>query len=214
MISEQEGKKTKFNKNGIFTDGEKAYLRGISKPVNGIFAFHQIESIKKVFDESLENPASVLNINRDEGGHSVSPFITHIAESLLSRSRAYYQNGMYMLSAIMAKEATEILNGFHLMMMLESIYWHTLAETSLVNNILGIDENMIAKNTAKRLYYVKKQVIRLTQNNKRARSNVLNQIFNDVRQLCHEKELFKAADIAFNELVNIRYGVDLGLKLL
>lgn len=191
------------------TESNHAILRGITKPINGIFAMLAIdEAISEVYELSIDT--DYMNTDRDEErGHSIPPVILHIAEVLLNRSKEYYKKKMFMLSALLAKETMEVLNGFHFMMMLESLYWLTLAETNLIISTLGIDEKAIEINTLKRLKNVKTQVKRITKNNSHARSNVLHQIFNDVRQACYEKELYLAADVALNELVNVREGLNL-----
>lgn len=204
--------KYKFNKENsqlgleISQDKKKAIIRGITKPINGIFAFHDIDKVRRVYKNSLDTDTQQINIHREIGGHSVSPFVFHIADSLIKRSQKYFDNKMFMLSALLAKEACEILNGFHFMMTLEALYLLAVAETSLETDALGIEEEIVADNTAKRLRDIRIHVERLCKGNDKAKKNVLTQIFNDIRHICREKEQFKAADIALAELINIRYG--------
>lgn len=189
------------------TDHTKAYLRGLPKPVDGLMEFREIEEVEKNGAEIIET--ADFKITRNEGGHSVSPFITHIAESLIARSRQYYKKGYYMLAALLAKEATEVLNGFHLMLMLDATYLQAIAENAMVMNILGGDEKKLANHTVVRLNQIRDEVNRICRNNPGARKNVLNQIYNDIRQTCRNKEQFKSADKALNMLVEHRYGFKL-----
>lgn len=197
-------------KDGIYVRNKdkSAYLRGISKPINGLYSTQIFTEVKKVYKNSKETN-SEFKTHRDDGGHSIPPFTSHIAESLLNRSKNYLKNGMYLYSAVTAREALEILNGFHLMMMLDCIYILVVAETSLEISVLGIDDEEIASNARKRFNDIIKLVKRLTNENEKARLNVLSQIFNDVRHLYLEKELYKSADAAFNEFINIRHGIKL-----
>jgi hypothetical protein len=181
-----------------------AYLRGIPKPINGIFEFQKIANVKDRYKDSKEK--ADFRISRSGGEHAVSPFITHIAESLINRSKQYYKQKMFMLSALLAKEAMEVLNGFHLMLMLETIYWQAVAENAMVMSTLGSDEDELAKNTRQRLKAIREEVERFCKNNPSARKNVLSQIFNDIRNTCREYEQFKSADIALKEFVNLRHG--------
>lgn len=193
-------------------DQKSAYLRGISKPINGMYSIHKFNKVNQVYITAKETDLP-FNTSRDDGGHSIPPFTSHIAESLLDRSKKYLKDGMYLYSAVTAREALEILNGFHLMMMLDCIYILTLAETSLEISVLGVDDEEIAFYARKRFKDIIKLVKRLTHENDKARLNVLSQIFNDVRHLYLDKELYKSADAALNEFVNIRHGIRLDIEL-
>lgn len=188
--------------------GKFAYLRGLAKPLNGIYELYDIKEIKDDFFSAKETEADVICIDRDSsGGHAVPPFIFHIADNLLFRAGKYLNENMFLLASLLAKEAMEILNGFHFMMMLKAIHLHSIAETRLIVNTMGLNEDVFTKNTKKRLDEIKKHVNRICHDNPKAKNNVLNQIFNDIRHVCEEKELFKAADVALNEMVNVRHGL-------
>lgn len=192
-------------KSGIrFTaDNKKAYLSGLPKPVDGLMEFRTIPEVSKNVDIITET--TDFKINRNEGGHSVSPFITHIAESLISRSHNYYNNGHYMLAALLAKEATEVLNGFHLMMMLDATHLQSISENAMVMSILGGDERKLANHTTTRLNQIECEINRICIDNPGARKNVLNQIYNDIRHTCRSKEQFKSADVALGKMIENRF---------
>ncbi|MCX6266650.1 MAG: hypothetical protein NTW16_04740, partial [Bacteroidetes bacterium] len=193
----------------IKKSNEYAVLKGIIKPISGIYALHEIKEIKVVYEAAQES-RSVISTERDgSGGHSVSPFTFHIADNLIKRSQKYYDAKLFMLSALLAKEAYEILNGFHLMMALQSIYLRAIAETSLVTNTLGVEEDRIAKNISLIISDVRSHVDRICVGNVNAKKNILTQVFNDIRHICRNKEQFKAADIALAELINTRFGSSL-----
>ncbi len=193
---------------GIKLEGKFAYLRGLAKPLNGIYELYDIKEIRDDFILAKETEADIICIDRDSsGGHAVPPFIFHIADNLLFRAGKYLRENMFLLASLLAKEAMEILNGFHFMMMLKAIHLHSIAETRLIVNTMGLNEDVFTKNTKKRLDEIKKHVNRICYDNPKAKNNVLNQIFNDIRHVCEEKELFKAADVALNEMVNVRHGL-------
>lgn len=193
----------------ISENKEKAYLRGLSKPLNGLYEIHKINVVKESFAKVKETSSIIIKRDDDsDDSHSTPPTIFHIANSLLTRSQNYYKGKMYMLSALLAKEALEILNGFHFMMMLKAIYLYSIAETSLVMDSLGANEDILSDNTRISLDYIKKIVQRICEDNPKAMENVLGQIYNDIRHICKDKEQFKSADIALNEMVNIRHGRD------
>lgn len=204
---------------GIILEGKKAYLRGLTKPLNGLYELHEINVVKESYDRINKEKSPGINNKREndtDDSHSTPPYIFHIANNLLTRSQRYYSEKMYMLSALLAKEALEVLNGFHFMMMLKAIYIYSVAETSLVMDSLGANEDILADNTKKELENIKKIVQRICKNNPKAMDNVLGQIYNDIRHICRDKEQFKSADIALNEMVNLRQGttwVDIKRKL-
>lgn len=193
----------------LFKNGNPyAVLRGINKPHNGIYALTDISEIHSTYLSSRDN--CKISIKREgSDGHSVPPFLFHIADSLIKRSQGYYDSKMYMLSALLAKEASEILNGFHLMLSLEALYQLAIAEACLITESLGVEENSIAKNTKSRLKDISDEVERLCGENEQARKNVLTQIYNDIRHIFKDKEQFKSADIALEELISTRFGNNL-----
>lgn len=201
--------KNRFNKFGFYIDSkkDKVWLRGLSKPINGLYELLSIPDINDAYLCINKEPG--FDIGRDDAdkdSHATPPFIYHISENLIKRSKKYYEERMYMLSALLAKEALEVLNGFHFMLMLKAIHLHAIAETSLIVGSMGIDERILAYNTQKRLNDIKAHVDRICFENPKARKNVLKQIFNDVRNIFNEKEFFKAGDMALNELVNVEQG--------
>lgn len=197
--------KNKVNNSGIAIDRKAAVLRGISKPISGIYSLHEISEIENTYN-AAKDEYDISTERESKDSHSVSPFIYHIAENMIKRAQKYYDEQMFLLSALLAKEANEILNGFHFTLTLEATYLQTVAETNLETEILGTEEDKIALNTSKRLTDVKIQVERLCKSNNKAKKNVLTQIYNDVRHICRQKEQFKAAEIALAELINTRFG--------
>ncbi len=202
-------KKADFDDFGIYItrNEEEAFLRGLAKPLNGLYELHDIKEIKKTYKSIRYEPD--IDINREGEGedrHATPPFIYHISENLLNRSKKYFSERMFMLSALLAKEALEVLNGFHFMLMLKAIHLHAIAETHLIVSTMGIDERILAKNTINRLKDIQNHVERICKDNPKARKNVLKQIYNDIRNILYEKEFFKAADMALNEFVNVDQG--------
>jgi hypothetical protein len=202
-------KKADFDDFGICLtkDDTIASLRGLAKPINGLYELHDIPEIEETYISIKYEPD--IDINREGEGedrHATPPFIYHISENLINRSKKYYSERMYMMSALLAKEALEVLNGFHFMLMLKAMHLHAIAETQLIVSTMGIDERILAKNTIKRLKDIQNHVERICKENPKAKKNVLKQIINDIRNILYEKEYFKASDMALNEFVNVDQG--------
>lgn len=197
----------KFNncKKGIQIDSEEVYLRGINKPVDGFQEFFNIEIIKDRAEEC--NDKTFFDIKRDVnlGSHSVSPKILHIGEALLKRAEKCFDNKMYIVSAVLAQEALEVLNGFHFLVMLGAVYQKAISETHIETESIGIKS--IGTGAKSRFQEIKINVNRICRGNKEAEKNVLSQIFNDVRHIYKENEQFEAADEALKEFISINHKI-------
>lgn len=189
---------------GFINDKEKGWgIVGLQKPINGIYALHEIPDIKLVYRSCQDS--SEFNIDRINSkgntGHSTAPFMYHIAESLIDRAQKYYDIEEYMLAAILSREALEVLNGFHKTLMWKACHLHAISENALIMDQIGCNDKILAINTQKRLLDIKNEVARISGKNK-ANKNVLSQIFNDIRQTCRDREHFESADIALKMMVH------------
>jgi len=196
-----------LNKNGIYIDKEnnQVYLRGINKPVDGFQELLDIGQVKKRVEDIIDIDFFTTKRDGNLGSHSVSPKILHIGEALLHRSEKYFENKMYILSALLAQEALEVLNGFHFLVMLNAVYQKAISETYIETESLGIKN--IGEGTKNRFQEIKLEVKRICRNNKEAEKNVLSQIFNDLRHIYKEKEQFDAADDALREFVSLNHKI-------
>ncbi|MFZ4520245.1 MAG: hypothetical protein ACOYNC_00990 [Bacteroidales bacterium] len=227
LITGLPKKKTKreqdvFIRNNDFcTDDKSKYLglsklkcsidiigRGLNKPIDGFTEFQDIDPIGKS-KEKIKEKLSISSSRGQTGSHSTPPIVLHIGEALLNRSVGYYKEGNYLLSSLLAREACEVLNGFHFILILKAIYQYAIAETRLITECHGIDEDKVASYSRKRMRDIIHHVDRLCANREHARKNILSQIFNDMRHIYKEKEQFKASDEVLNQLITVRYGTNI-----
>jgi hypothetical protein len=185
---------------------QKALLNGLAKPLDGIYELLDVPQIRSVWRASqTQEPFDYTRSS--VGGHSTPPFTFHIAQNLINRAQQYYDEKLYLPAALLAREALEILNGFHFILMLEAVYIYAVAETCLDLDSMGINEDRLATNSVFRLKSLNKLVERICKDNPKARRSVLSQIFNDIKLLNRSQEQFKSGDVALNELINARFGI-------
>ena len=113
-------------------------------------------------------------------------------------------------SVIVANEAIEIINGFHQALSLRAYRRQALAENAVAANILGTSEHALAKDTEFRLKRIKEVITRLSSlgDYKRTKSkNTLNQIYNDIRIFCREKEHFEAESVVVRAIGHLNEGI-------
>ena len=92
------------------------------------------------------------------------------------------------------------MNGFHQVLSVRAFRCLSLAENAAAAGALGTSEEGLSKDTEFRLRRIRDVVTRLSSlgnegYQKRNKSrNTLNQIYNDIRLYCKDKEYFKAED--------------------
>lgn len=174
-------------------------LPGTTSPtINGIYK--DLSTILKLSNKP-ENP---LNLERENATINKSIDTPKMIQEMNERANEYYKQKHYVYSALVARVALELNNGFFPTLSSKSIYILSLAENAIaVNNLLG-DEELIAEDAKIRIKYIEKEVKRLL--NKTASSNLIHQIFSDCRYYCKEKERFKTEDVFISEMAHINYG--------
>ena len=187
-----------------------AYLRGINKPVDGFIELCDIPAVRESYKNLKKINGYMILRRTDDDSHSISPKILHIGEALLQRSKKYFENKMYIVSAVMAQEVLEVLNGFHFLVMMNALYQKAISETYIETEFIGIKN--IGKGAQKRFKEIKNEAERICRGNKEALRNVLSQIFADIRHIYREKEQFEAADEAHKEFISVNYKFKLGIK--
>ena len=138
--------------------------------------------------------------------HSVPLNLYNKCKRMYSRSNNYYNTGQYIESAIIANEAYEMLNGFHQSMALKLYYLKVKSENAAAMQMLGGDDELLAKDAKLRIEIINNDINRLLGENDSSRLNVLNQIFADCRLFCKEKEHFQSEDVFVREMAFLNDG--------
>lgn len=188
--------------------GQRLQLRGIKKPMEGIYAsIRRIPVVKERYNESREKEDNPFIISRQEvDGHSCPLDIYGIARSMVHRSECYYQNGRHRLAALVAGEALEVLNGFHKSLMKRAYYVQAVSENAMAMSLLGGSEGRLREDVKFRLKTKVREDMKRMIEDESDRFNVLYNIFNDCLLFCREKEYFLAADEALSIMVNEKDG--------
>ena len=177
-------------------------LSGTTSPtINGIY-----KDLSTILQQGTisEDP---LNLERENVSINKSIDTQKMIQEMNERADRYYKQKYYVYSALVARIALELNNGFFPTLSAKSIYILSLAENAIaVNNLLG-DEELIAEDAKIRIKFIEKEVKRLL--NKTASSNLAHQIFSDCRYYCKEKERFKTEDVFISEMAHIYDGFSL-----
>lgn len=200
----------------IDTKNNCLYLRGISKPINGIYGEIQrlreikvrYEATRYVYPDVVGSETGEhryeINTSRIENDHSTPLDIYDMVRSMVTRAEQYYMSGKYLYAAILSSEALEIMNGFHLTLMLKAYYINAVAENALAVRLLGANEDKLRDDTWFRLAEkVPQDLDRLCFNAPEFKKNILISIYNEARRFCKEKEHLESAEVALSLLVHL-----------
>lgn len=199
---------------------KKLMLRGIQKPIEGIYiSIQKFKPVKKRYNETLygffwkkKNFYRIDIKRREVGGHGCPLDIYGIVRSMVNRAELYYRFGRSRLAALVAGEALEILNGFHMSLMKQAYYIKAVSENAMTMSLLGGDEALLCEDLHFRMKKIRKEVNRLVQDID-DRENLLMNIYNDCRLFCREKEYLKAADDALSYMMRDTEGWNLFAKI-
>lgn len=199
---------------------KKLMLRGIQKPIEGIYiSIQKFKPVKKRYNETLydffwkkKNFYRIDIKRREVGGHGCPLDIYGIVRSMVNRAELYYRFGRSRLAALVAGEALEILNGFHMSLMKQAYYIKAVSENAMAMSLLGGDEALLCEDLHFRMKKIRKEVNRLVQDID-DRENLLMNIYNDCRLFCREKEYLKAADDALSYMMRDTEGWNLFAKI-
>lgn len=188
-------------------------LPGIDKPVSGLYEpFRKIPTIRHNYDAiaKIEDSAPISTRRREVGGHGVPLDLYNMVKGMVDRAEYYFENERYIHAIIVSSEAIEVMNGFHQALTLRAYRCQALAENAAAANVLGTSEKELAKDTTFRLRRIEATISRLSSlgdNKKKKRKNTLNQIFNDIRVFCQDKEHFLAEDAVVREIGHLNEGI-------
>lgn len=185
---------------------------GITKPLNGVF--HSLRSSKIVADviasTRLDPKTDEHNYKpqkqRIKNQHSLPLDLYNIARPLINRAIDYYNSKQFYLASVLAQDAIEIINCFHVGLTLEAYLLHAKSENAIAMNMLGCNEEKLAKDCEIRIEIIKYDIYRLVNNSTQNPKNVLNQIFSDCRQYCHEKEHFQSEEVFIDAMAKLNDG--------
>lgn len=212
MIIDTDGKKPSWT---ISNSNRELHAPGFQKPIVGIY--HSIstairETVPVV--ENLRKDKSGMKYSRENHDHSVSLDLYKIVVPMLTRAELYYGEGEFILAAILSQECIELLNGMHATLGNKAILIHAKAENAIAMNDIGGNEKLLAMDCERRIEFIKDDVMRLNErfaysNVMDDTTNILNQIFSDCRQYCHEKEHFLSEEVFIDAMAKLNEGAPL-----
>lgn len=198
--------------NRLETENGTLKLRGITKPVSGLYAsFRRLAEVQKRVQSLNEEVAKEketypINTRRKNHDHSKPLDVYDLAKSMVQRAGKCYSNENFVRAAVIASEAIEVMNGFHLSLTIEAYSIKARAENAIAIDILGGSEKELCKDACLRIDMIKKDVARLLSSNKEQSINVLSQIFSDCRNYCKEKEHFESEDVFLAAMAELNEG--------
>lgn len=209
---------------------------GLPKPINGIYvSLHALNEVREQYKETLYNdpnevltdkdgnpetmknpetgedePIKIFDIRtaRIDNNHSTPLDIYEMVRSMVKRAEQYYADGKYLYAALVSSEAIEVVNGFHLTLMLKAYYINAISENALAVKLLGANEERLREDTWFRLAEkVPQDLRRLCPKAPELQKNMLVSIYNESRRFCKEKEHFDSAEVALSLLVHVNHGL-------
>lgn len=195
------------------------FLPGIDKPVSGVYKpFQAINIIRRCYNDSFQSEDTIFTNRTQEDGHGVPLDIYNVVKDMVDRAELYYNNGRFVHSVVVANEAIEIMNGFHQSLTIRAYRCQVMAENALAANILGGDEKELRNDTEFRLEKIEKDITRISSVgdhedalNINKKKNMLNQIFNDIRIYCQDREHFEAEDAVVRAIGHLNEGLPLSV---
>ena len=187
---------------------------GLNKPINGIYSTpHKINEVANRYQEcrylaSDDTPKHRYHITTDriDHDHSTPLDIYEMVRSMVKRAEHYYTSGNYLYAAIVSSEAIEVMNGFHLTLMLKAYYVNAVAENALSVRLLGADEDKLRDDTWFRLgVKAPEDLNRMCLNFPEFKKNILTSIYNETRRFCMEKMQLESAEVALSLLVHLNH---------
>lgn len=217
---------------GLKDSTEFQNLPGIIKPVSGLYSsfrrFAEVQerviSLRKKEKEAKEGTETIvgqepkeemkkekysISRKRKNHDHSKPLDVYDLAKSMVQRALKCYNNENYVRAAVIASEAIEVMNGFHLSLTIEAYGIKAKAENAIAIDIFGGSEKELCKDACVRIDMIKKDIARLLSANKEQSINVLSQIFSDCRNYCKEKEHFESEDVFIAALAEQNEGITL-----
>lgn len=187
----------------------KIKLPGFEKPVCGLYSpFYEIT--KETYDKTryhIGDENYKIITSRKDHDHSTPLDLYDLANNMIRRAEKYYESKLYIFAALVAGEALEILNGFHHRLTVKAYYIQAIAENAIAMDVVGGNEEYLAKDTQDRVDKIKEDLDRIfysyDEKNKRY---VLNQIYSTCREFCKEHKHFESEEIFISALGHLLEG--------
>ena len=198
----------------IEDDGRRLVLPGLYVPVCGIYLpFHAIRGIRQTYEQTRYRPGQAdykIDTARKDHDHSTPLDIYWMVNKMIRRADCYYEEKQFILAALVAGEAIEIMNGFHHRMMVIAYSIKAKAENAIAMDVMGSNEALLARDTRFRVTKIQEDIERFYHGFKGESSqNVLNRIFSDCRNLCKAYEHFAAEDVFISAMGHLNEGFSL-----
>ena len=195
-------------------DGKKLIIPGMTKPLNGIHQpFENTQAIKACYDGIYHKKWPLINTDRKNHSHGIPLDIYDLIQSLIERSEYYYSINKYVHSAILSNEAIEIMNGFHKSLMVKAYHLYAISENAVSMNAIGVDERELQEDAQIRISKIERTVrwFYRKKNNEgwEQSKNVLNQIYNDCRRFCKDKEHFLSEEAFVGAMGHSNDGINI-----
>ena len=199
----------------IEDDGRRLVLPGLYIPVCGIYRpFHAIRAIRQTYEQTRYRPGQAdykIDTARKDHDHSTPLDIYWMVDKMIRRADRYYEEKQFILSALVAGEAIEIMNGFHHRMMVIAYSILAKAENAIAMDVMGSNEDVLARDTRFRVTKIQEDIERFYHGFKGENSqNVLNRIFSDCRNLCKAYEHFASEEVFISAMGHLNEGFSLG----
>lgn len=185
-------------------------LIGMQKPISGLYTpFHDFPPVRRRYEQTRQY--DVLKTSRKDHNHSTPLDIYDMINIMLRRAEKYYENRKFRLAALVSGEAIEIMNGFHQRLLIKAHFINFRSENAIAMDVVGGDEYVLGKDTTFRIAMIRKEIERLfngASDSKYANQsiNVLNQIYNDCRTFCKEREHFGAEEAFISAMGHLNEG--------
>ena len=171
----------------------KMYLTGIH------FDIQKIDLVRKHYLSIAESP-----INHKTLKDYTTPNDSYnMVSDMIYRGKKYYNEGRYILSAIVSEMALHINNAVFKSLTSEAYHLWAISENAIACSVLGCNEEALAADSKERAKKYSSEICRLKVDDS---NNLLNQIFSDCRNFCKEKEHFESEDVFIGAMAQLNDG--------
>lgn len=202
-------------------------VAGIPKPISGMYHpffsnFQNTEGeciLEKSFIQTRYDIHELDNYEIDKRranhNHGVPINIYDTMTEMLSRANNYYKEAHYIKAAVLAQEAIEILNGFHLQMMILAYQIKAKAENAIAMDAVGADEDKLVYDALLRIEIVKQDIQRMLYplfksgsikeyiKRRKKEHQLLEHIYSECRKSCHDNEYFDVESIYISAMAHL-----------
>ena len=164
--------------------------------------------------EKLQKNNFFIRTSREEHDHGVPLDIYDLIKGMIDRARRYQHIRNYVISAMVAREIIEILNGFHESIMLKAYHIYAVSENAICMSLLGGNEEWLEEDAYFRVNKIQNELERMlarpdeNTDKKSLYANILNQIYSDCRMFCKKKEHFGSEAVFIGAMGHLNEGYE------